>query len=219
MPMQINSDFDQRVVIQHDQLSWVASPVLGIEHRMLDRTGQEPARTTSIVRYLPGTRFTSSTDDLGEEILVLEGQLSDESSDHPAGTYIKNPPGSSRTSFTTSGCLLFVKLHHLDPADRQHRVINTRTATWHPGLVPGLLVLPLSEFASTHTAMVRWAPNTHFNPHRHFGGEEIFVLEGVFEDEHGRYPAGSWIRSPHMSAHQPYSIEGCTILVKTGHLK
>jgi anti-sigma factor ChrR (cupin superfamily) len=40
----------------------------------------------------------------------------------------------------------------------------------------------------------------------------------VFEDEHGRYPAGSWIRSPHLSAHQPFSREGCTILVKTGHL-
>jgi anti-sigma factor ChrR (cupin superfamily) len=59
---------------------------------------------------------------------------------------------------------------------------------------------------------------TYFNPHRHFGGEEIFVVDGVFEDEHGRYPKGFWLRSPHMSAHKPFSVEGCTILVKTGHL-
>jgi anti-sigma factor ChrR (cupin superfamily) len=45
------------------------------------------------------------------------------------------------------------------------------------------------------------------------------VVDGVFEDEHGRYPAGSWIRSPHMSLHQPFSKEGCTIFVKTGHLQ
>ena len=51
-----------------------------------------------------------------------------------------------------------------------------------------------------------------------YGGEEIYVVDGVFEDEHGRYPAGSWIRSPHMSLHQPFSKEGCTIFVKTGHL-
>jgi anti-sigma factor ChrR (cupin superfamily) len=44
------------------------------------------------------------------------------------------------------------------------------------------------------------------------------VIDGVFEDELGRYPAGTWIRSPHRSAHQPFSREGCTILVKTGHL-
>jgi anti-sigma factor ChrR (cupin superfamily) len=44
------------------------------------------------------------------------------------------------------------------------------------------------------------------------------VVDGVFEDEHGRYPAGTWIRSPHMSLHKPFSEEGCTIFVKTGHL-
>ncbi|MSP36569.1 MAG: hypothetical protein EXR25_12635 [Limnohabitans sp.] len=66
--------------------------------------------------------------------------------------------------------------------------------------------------------MVRWAPGTYFNPHRYFGCEEIFVLDGVFEDEHGSYSKGAWLRSPHMSPHKPFSVEGCTILVKTGHL-
>ena len=78
--------------------------------------------------------------------------------------------------------------------------------------------MPLHEFRTEHTALVRWAPGTYFNPHRHYGGEEILVVEGVFEDEHGRYPAGSWLRSPHLSMHKPFSKEGCIILVKTGHL-
>lgn len=85
-------------------------------------------------------------------------------------------------------------------------------------MVAGLTVLPLDEHGTQHTAMVRWAPGTYFNPHRHQGGEEIFVVDGVFEDEHGRYPQGTWLRSPHMSQHQPFSREGCTIFVKTGHL-
>jgi len=97
-------------------------------------------------------------------------------------------------------------------------VVNTREAAWYPGLVPGLSVIPLHSFEGQHTALVRWAPGTFFNPHRHFGGEEIFVVEGVFEDEHGRYPVGSWLRSPHLSQHQPFSREGCLIFVKTGHL-
>ncbi len=29
---------------------------------------------------------------------------------------------------------------------------------------------------------------------------------------------GYWLRSSHMSAHKPISVEGCTIFVKTGHL-
>ena len=40
----------------------------------------------------------------------------------------------------------------------------------------------------------------------------------VFEDEHGRYPSGTWLRSPHLSQHAPFSKEGCTIFVKVGHL-
>ena len=113
---------------------------------------------------------------------------------------------------------MLVKLRHLDPADQQRVVIDTRNTAWYPGLVAGLSVMPLSEFGTQHTALVRWAPGTQFNPHRHYGGEEIYVLDGVFEDEFGHYPAGTWIRSPHLSAHRPFSIEGCTILVKTGHL-
>ena len=44
------------------------------------------------------------------------------------------------------------------------------------------------------------------------------MLEGTFSDEHGDYPKGAWLRNPPGSAHTPYSEEGCTIYVKTGHL-
>jgi anti-sigma factor ChrR (cupin superfamily) len=50
------------------------------------------------------------------------------------------------------------------------------------------------------------------------GGEEIFVIERTFQDEHGTYPAGTWIRSPHQSVHTPFSDAGCLIYVKVGHL-
>ena len=69
-----------------------------------------------------------------------------------------------------------------------------------------------------NVALVRWAPGTKFAQHAHWGGEEIFVIEGTFQDEHGDYPAGSWIRSPHLSQHNPWSDEGCLIYVQTGHL-
>jgi anti-sigma factor ChrR (cupin superfamily) len=58
-------------------------------------------------------------------------------------------------------------------------------------MVGGLSVLPLSESKSEHSVLVRWQTGTVFNPHRHWGGKEIYALEGVFEDEFGRYPPGS----------------------------
>lgn len=216
--MLINADLSQRAVVQHADLPWVDSPVAGIQRRMLERNGGEVARVTSVVKYAPGSQFPSHDHGLGEEILVLEGELTDEQGSYGPGTYIKNPPGSSHAPGSFGGCTLFVKLRHLLPRDTERVVVDTARAAWYPGLVPGLFVMPLAEFETEHTALVRWTPGTRFNPHRHFGGEEILVVDGVFEDEHGRYPAGSWLRSPHLSQHQPFSTEGCTILVKTGHL-
>jgi anti-sigma factor ChrR (cupin superfamily) len=216
--MQINTDLSQKIAIHSGELPWLASPLKGVDRKMLERDGDEVARATSIVRYAPKSSFSRHQHDLGEEFLVLEGVFQDEHGQYPAGTYVKNPSDSSHTPFTDTGCTLFVKLRYLDPQDTERVVIDTQSSSWFAGMVPGLTVLPLSSFGTKNTALVRWAPGTYFNPHRHFGGEEILVIDGVFEDEHGRYPKGVWLRSPHMSAHKPFSVEGCTILVKTGHL-
>lgn len=216
--MLIHADLSQRIVLKHHDLPWMASPVQAIERRMLDREGGEVARATSVVRYAVGAQFTKHAHDAGEEIFVLEDEFCDEHGTYPAGTNLKNPAGSSHTPQAVTDCLLFVKLRHLESEDRERQVINTAEASWYQGMVEGLTVMPLSEFGAQHTALVRWAPQTYFKPHRHVDGEEILVIDVVFEDEHGRYPAGSWIRSPHLSANQPFSKEGCMILVKTGHL-
>jgi len=216
--MQLHAQLSERAVVQHTSLPWVDAPVAGIQRRLLERDGEEVARATTVVKYAAGSSFPTHAHGLGEEIFVLDGELSDEHGRYGPGTYIKNPPGSSHAPASANGCTLFVKLRHLLPHDSERVVVDTRQAAWYPGMVPGLSVMPLSEFETEHTALVRWAPGTRFNPHRHFGGEEILVIDGVFEDEHGRYPAGTWLRSPHLSQHQPFSTEGCTILVKTGHL-
>ena len=66
-------------------------------------------------------------------------------------------------------------------------------------------------------ATIGGAPCCH-EGHSHGGGAEILVLEGVFEDEYGSYPACSWLRNPPGSVHWPWSEAGCKIWVKTGHL-
>ena len=217
-PAVLNTNFSERAVVNTAIAAWVQSPEPLVQRRLIERDGGEVARATSIVRYQAGASFKPHCHDLGEEIFVIEGIFSDELGDYGPGTYLKNPPGSTHAPYSKNGCLLFVKLRHLKLDDQERVVINTRNATWYPGMVAGLSVQPLYEHGTQHTALVRWAPGTFFNPHRHYGGEEIFVVDGVFEDEHGRYPAGSWLRNPHMSQHQPFSREGCTIFVKTGHL-
>ena len=217
--MNFNSDFTKKAVFHTNDLEWMASPAAGVSRKYLDRIGDEVARATSIVRYEPKAFFDAHTHEGGEEIFVLDGVFSDEGDDHPAGTYIRNPPNSKHTPHSKEGCILFVKLRQFHSEDRSTIRIDTNAATWYPGLVPGLSVMPLHEFDGVGTALVRWAPDTIFNPHVHPGGEEILVLQGVFHDEHGSYPTGTWIRSPRYSKHAPFTkSEGALIYVKTGHL-
>lgn len=217
--MYINSNFNVRVAVLPEQQQFIPSPLPGIERIMLDRAGAEVARATSVVRYAAGSGYTSHHHQGGEEILVLEGIFSDEHGHYPAGTYLRNPPGSSHQPYSEQGCLLLVKLWQFHAEDNQFLVTNTRQQPWYPGLVPGLTVQPLHEHHGISTALVRWAANTHFNRHTHPGGEEIFVLEGTFYDEHGEYPAGSWLRNPRYSTHTPFTKhDGALIYVKTGHL-
>jgi len=64
------------------------------------------------------------------------------------------------------------------------------------------------------TSIVRYAPGSHFSPHTHGGGEEFFVIEGVFQDEHGEFPVGTYVRNPPTSRHAPGSVPGCILFVK-----
>jgi anti-sigma factor ChrR (cupin superfamily) len=214
----LNMDRSLRVAIETANLPWEDSPSSGVLRKKLEREAAESGRVTSVVRYLPGSRFSAHRHPLGEEIFVLSGVFQDEHSQYPAGTYLRNPPGTYHSPACENGCDLLVKLNMFDPDDLEPVCINTHSAEWHPGLVPGLSVMPLHSYQAQHTALVRWAPNTRFNPHTHPGGEEIFVLSGVFEDEQGVYPQGTWLRNPSYSQHHPFTREGCTIWVKTGHI-
>lgn len=216
--MQIHADLSQRVVVYSEELPWVDSPMAGVQRRMLERDGEEVARATSLVRYETGSFFSAHTHGGGEEFLVLDGIFSDENGDYSSGTYVRNPVGSSHTPKSESGCTILVKLWQISPEDQERVVIDTTNNSWLPGLVKGLQVMPLHTHNTENVALVKWEPGTVFKHHSHFGGEEIYVIDGVFEDEHGTYPKGTWIRNPHGSTHTPFSKEGCLIYVKTGHL-
>jgi hypothetical protein len=154
----LNADWSQRCVVNVHTLPWQPSPSPLVHRRLLERNGGEVARATSIVRYAAGAKFDWHEHGLGEEILVLSGTLSDEFGDYGPGTYLKNPPGSSHAPFSEDGCTLLVKLRHLSPDDSDRVVVHTHQSPWFRGMVDGLMVMPLSEFGTTHTAMVRWAP-------------------------------------------------------------
>lgn len=95
--------------------------------------------------------------------------------------------------------------------------VKTHAQEWVASPMPGVHRKPLDRIGgevARATSIVKYAANSHFSSHVHNGGEEFIVLEGTFEDEHGSYPAGTYVRNPPMSSHTPGSTLGCTIFVK-----
>lgn len=215
--MQLNMDLTQFVRINTNECDWDISPQHGVLRKRLERAQAEKGHATSLVRYEAGSSFNYHTHPNGEEIFVLEGTFSDNSGHYPKGTYIRNPPGSEHAPYSKKGCILFVKLNQFSAKDNATVCINTESTEWLPGQ-GNLQVMPLHTHENEHVALVKWPANEHFQPHTHFGGEEIYVISGEFIDEHGRYPAGTWLRNPHMSRHHPFTEQETIILVKVGHL-
>ena len=213
----LNMDFTQPACLLAQDRHWVKSPADGVGRIHLERVAEESGHTTSFVRFEPGSYFPEHSHPQGEEIYVLEGVFSDENGDYPAGSYLRNPPGSRHKPFTREGCVLFVKLDQFQQDDNQKLVLRPEDQHWQPG-IGNLKVLPLHQHNTESTALVLWPANEVFQPHTHWGGEEIVVIRGTFIDEHGEYPAGSWLRSPHMSRHFPRVEQETLILVKVGHL-
>lgn len=103
-------------------------------------------------------------------------------------------------------------------ADFSKRVVmHGDEIDWKDSPIPGVarrMLDRIGDEVARATTIVRYDPESSFSPHVHTGGEEFIVLDGVFQDEHGDFPAGSYIRNPPQSQHTPGSKPGCTILVK-----
>ncbi|MFN3236927.1 MAG: cupin domain-containing protein [Pseudomonadales bacterium] len=194
--MEINADFNQRVVMHGAQMPWVDSPMQGVQRRMLDRIGDEVARATSIVRYAPGSHFSPHVHTGGEEFLVLDGVFQDEHGDFPAGSYIRNPPESRHTPGSEAGCTIFVKLWQFDLADRTHVRLHIDKMPRLPSPdIPGVLVTPLYEDPFETVQIEYWPANSNIN-FRANGGSELLVLEGGFTEAGDELTAMSWLRTP-----------------------
>ncbi len=99
----------------------------------------------------------------------------------------------------------------------QRIVVHAARLTWTPSPIAGVerrMLDRIGDEVARATSIVRYAPHSRFSAHTHGGGEEFLVLDGVFQDEHGDYPTGSYVRNPPTSRHTPGSAPGCTIFVK-----
>ncbi len=214
--MELNADFKERVVVHSDQLDWLASPMPGVDRRMLDRIGGEVARATTIVRYAPDSKFSAHTHTGGEEFIVLDGVFQDEHGDFPEGTYVRNPPTTSHTPGSDLGCTIFVKLWQFDMDDRTQfrKNMADELAASKNGVATAELHRDDREVVTYHHLDVD-AVLTKGEA----GGIEMLVISGSVTESGDTLSKGAWLRLPEGQQLKATAGEdGAKIWIKTGHL-
>lgn len=214
--MELNADFTQRVVVHSERLEWNASPMPGVDRRMLDRIGGEVARATTIVRYAPGSKFSEHTHTGGEEFIVLDGVFQDEHGDFPEGTYVRNPPTTAHTPGSEPGCTIFVKLWQFDMEDRNQ--FRKTMAEELSAPVNGVATGTLHRDARETVLYSHLEPGAVLE-NSDSGGLEMLVIDGTVEEGEDTLAKGAWLRLPEgMSLSAKAGSAGAKLWIKTGHL-
>lgn len=203
--MKLNADFAVPAFVHAAKQPWVSSPTPGVERRMLFRIGDEKARATSIVRYAADSHFPAHGHPGGEEILVLDGVFQDESGDYPAGSYMRNPPGSGHRPGSQPGCVIFVKLWQFRRDDQAYVALRD---------ADGILF----DNGHEQVRIENWPANRDVevsNP----DGLELLVVAGSFSDATETFTRQSWLRHP---AGKPLrvrtGVDGARVWLKSGLL-
>lgn len=215
--MQIHADLQQEALVEHSSLEWVDSPQPGVQRKMLERDGEEVARATSLVKYDSNSYFPEHTHAAGEEFIVIDGTFSDESSDFPEGSYVRNPHGSSHKPFTKNGCEIFVKLRQIHENDSSYTRVNFAKQDCVK-VNENLEYMELHKFGSeevillsTHEKELNWNIDLK-------DGIEIFILQGEILYDGLSYSQYDWLRFPPNKAPTLTISENSSIWLKTGHL-
>lgn len=218
----LHDDLTLDAAIHCARAPWVASPAAGVRRILLERNGGEvTTRATSIVAYAPASRFAAHSHPKGEEILVLAGVFSDQSGHYPAGSYLRNPPGSSHAPFSDHGCLIFVKLQQFAANDLR-RVAEPAHAFEESNSAQALQRRVLFTRSGEHVELIRFndgAPLPADLGRLATAGAapcslEILVLQGTLTAGEVSHPQGSWARQAIFGAAQLRAGKGSVLFIK-----
>jgi quercetin dioxygenase-like cupin family protein len=212
--MKLRQDLSRWELVPFESTVWAPSPEPRVERKMLERDGAEAARATSIVRYAKGSAFGPHSHELGEEFVVLDGTFSDEHGDYPAGSYVRNPPGSRHRPFSVGGCTIFVKLRQFELADARQCVVALDAADAPAEHSSATL---LHVHGSERVSLLQLAAGATRALEVDDRGSELFVLSGDLSVGSEACGVWTWLRAPG-KVPALHSASGARVWLKQGHL-
>ena len=207
----VRADFSTPAWLAPDDFRWVASPQPGVERVLLDRCGDEMAVATSLVRYVADSSFPAHSHGLGEEFLVLEGEFGDEHGRYPAGTYIRNPPGTRHTPFSDPGCVIWVKLRQFHPDDRTPVTVELDQRL----PAAGVTLRELYRFRDEVVTCVAAAPGEAVTFAPADTVQEVLVVSGAVAWNGHALGERGWLRVPAGEGMHLAAMDGALLLHKT----
>jgi redox-sensitive bicupin YhaK (pirin superfamily) len=216
--MRINDDFTRPVIVHAARQDWTPSPAPGVDRRMLFRIGEEKARATSIVRYAPGSAFPRHTHTGGEEFVVLDGVFQDEHGDYPAGSYIRNTPGTSHVPASKDGCTIFVRLWQFRADDQAQTVRQPGEGQRVPPRAGAAAATILFDDGHEEVRFEDWQQGANVTVENPKGLELLLLGGGITVDGETLEPQ-AWVRLPAgMALHAKASHDGARVWMKRGPL-
>lgn len=217
--MLINDDLTKPVLVHASRQDWTPSPAPGVDRRMLFRIGEERARATSIVRYAPGSKFAQHVHIGGEEFLVLEGVFQDADGDYPAGTYVRNPPGTTHAPAAEVGTTIFVRLWQFRAEDKTQLVRRPGEGKRVAARSGGMSAIVLFEDGHEEVRLEEWQAGASLTVENTKGLEYLLVAGSVAANgtaiapqDWGRLPAG-------VDLEVRVGADGATVWMKFGPLQ
>ncbi|MRI31923.1 hypothetical protein EOPP23_02785 [Endozoicomonas sp. OPT23] len=206
----LNMDFRKTLAIETDSMPWEASPSPSVFRKRLAREERESGHATSLVKYTSNASFHSHPHPKGEEILVLDGIFSDETGDYPAGTYIRNPPGSTHAAFSVNGCVLFVKLDQFQTGDNKTVSQNTMESDRSVEI--------LHQYKNETTCLIQLENGSKFQLDDATTGVEVLVISGSVSINNQLLSQHGWFRGIQDNLEMAACSISTRLLLKTGHL-
>lgn len=214
----INLDFSKSIIIETEKMEWTASPLPGVDRRRLEREEAEAGRATSIVRYAPGSSFSSHTHGGGEEYFVLNGTFSDQSGDYGKGYYVRNPPGSSHAPNSKEGCTIFVKLCQMLPEEEPQVNLDTTKESWSTGQNANHQYMTLFKNDRELVQLEKLGTTSELEIDTEDTRIEILIIDGNLELDGNSLEAHTWIRLPKKSKALMKTKDGCCLWSKRANI-
>lgn len=106
----------ERVVIDTRRADWPQSDNRGLTILPLHRHGDE---SIDLCQLTSGAQLGTQIYPGGAELLIIEGEFTDEIGVYPTGTWLRLPTGTKHAPRSDGGCLFYLKTGHFPTLDKQ----------------------------------------------------------------------------------------------------